>query len=116
LPVFITETGWAHLEGETIDNTFYGSDKTALFIRQAYEEVWLKDSRVIAVTPFTVRYNHPEDHFNWIDKNGKPYPQFWEIQKIAKVAGRPTLSPWFALLPNIEGYVKSLFLKIGQTT
>ncbi len=114
LPVFITETGWAHLEGETLDYKYYPSNQTALFICQAFEEVWLKDDRVVAVTPFTIRYNHPEDHFNWIDKNGKPYAQFWEIQKISKVAGEPNLSPWFTLLPNIEGYIKSLFLKIGQ--
>ncbi len=94
LPVFITETGWAHKESEAANNgehVDYRLDQyqTADNYRAAFENVWLKDDKVVAVTPFTVRYDPPHDHFSWITKSGTPYPQFNAIKDIEKVKGKP---------------------------
>lgn len=102
LPVFITETGWAHAEGQTYDRAYYSANVTANFFKDAFEKVWLPDQRVVAVTLFTIKYDAPEDHFNWLDADLKPYPQFEAIKSLPKVAGAPTLSPWYVFIPNIE--------------
>lgn len=100
LPVFITETGWAHKEGEELNNgnrVPYRLDQyqVADNFRYAFENVWLPDDRVVAITPFTVRYKEPFDHFSWITKDGNPYPQFNAIKDIEKVEGKP---------PTVEYY------------
>ncbi len=89
LPVFITETGWAHAEGEMYNASYLPSTMVAKFFKTAYEGVWLKDDRVRAVMPFTVRYNPPYDHFSWVNRDNVPYLHFDEIKKIKKVAGDP---------------------------
>lgn len=89
LPVFITETGWAHAEGENYDSTYLNEQQVASNIKYAYENVWLPDDRVVAVTPFTIRFAPPFDHFSWIDKNGKPYKQYTTIQLMEKQEGKP---------------------------
>ena len=91
LPVFITETGWPHTEGKEPDARFYDSSTVAAFYKEAFENVWLPDPRVVAVTPFTIFYQPPDDHFSWIHEDGKQvYPQYTTIQNIPKVAGDPT--------------------------
>lgn len=89
LPVFITETGWAHAEGEAINSRYYTSVKIAEFFKVAFEEVWLKDDRVVAVMPFTIRYNAPFDHFSWIDSSNNPYSHFEVVKSLKKVKGNP---------------------------
>lgn len=101
IPVFITETGWAHKETESPDGNTggYTLDKhqVADNIKYAFEQVWLKDDRIVAITPFTIRYSPPHDHFSWIEQDGDKYPQFDAIKNIKKVKGKP---------PSIE-YLKS---------
>ncbi len=94
LPVFITETGWAHREGEELKNGkrvpySLNQYQVADNFRYAFEKVWLPDDRVVAVTPFTVRYKEPHDNFSWITKDGNPYPQFFAIKDMPKVQGKP---------------------------
>lgn len=89
LPVFITETGWAHAQGENYNNSFYTAQQVAEFYRIAFEEIWLKDDRVRAVTPFTVFYKAPFDHFSWINNDGVPYEQYEVVKKIKKIKGEP---------------------------
>ncbi|TXI31248.1 MAG: hypothetical protein E6Q58_05380 [Niabella sp.] len=89
LPVFITETGWPHKEGENDNRSYLDKYKTADYIKEAFENVWLKDDRIVAVTPFTVRYDEPFDHFSWITKEGNNYPQFDAVKSIKKVKGNP---------------------------
>ena len=109
LPVFITETGWAHQEGATVDWSLMTAVDTAPLFKEAFEKVWLPDARVVAVTPFTIKYDAPEDHFNWLDADLKPYPQYEVIKNMTKTAGRPTLSPWYTFLPNVEAMLKQGF-------
>ena len=89
LPVFITETGWAHAEGERYNYSFLPASKVAEYTQTAYEEVWLKDNRVWAVTPFTIWYNPPFDHFSWINRDGEPYEHFEAVKSMEKVEGNP---------------------------
>jgi len=89
LPVFITETGWAHAEGESYDNSFLTDDIVAKYFKIAYEEFWLKDDRVRAVMPFTVIYDSPFDHFSWVNEDKVPYLHYDVVKSIKKVAGEP---------------------------
>lgn len=89
LPVFITETGWAHAEGERYDSSFLPVNKIAENFVIAFEEVWLKDDRVRAVMPFTIRYDPPFDHFSWVNKDKVPYYHYDVIKKLKKVEGKP---------------------------
>ena len=97
LPVFITETGWAHKEGysddEEGDNNSYKYNKyqVADNMKYAFEKVWLPDDKVVAVTPFTIRFNPPHDHFSWITEDGNPMPQFDAVKSIEKVKGKPPI-------------------------
>lgn len=89
LPVFITETGWAHAEGESYDKKFLPEDITTQYIVFAFQNIWLQDNRVRAVMPFTIRYEAPFDHFSWIKKDKSPYKQFLAIKSLPKVKGEP---------------------------
>ncbi len=89
LPVFITETGWAHAEGEKYNPSFLPVETVARNFSTAYEEVWLKDERVRAVMPFTVKYDPPFDHFSWVNKDKVPYLHYDVIKKLKKVSGEP---------------------------
>ena len=89
LPVFITETGWAHSAGSSYDNQYISLDKVAENLKIAYEEVWLPDDRVRAVMPFTVWYEPPFDHFSWVDSRWVPYAQFQTIKHMKKVDANP---------------------------
>ena len=89
LPVFITETGWAHAEGNPYNGSYFNAQTAAQNYKTAFEEVWLKDNRVRAVTPFTVLYDPPNDHFSWVNSDGVPYEQYEVVKKIKKIKGEP---------------------------
>lgn len=89
LPVFITETGWAHAEGEEYNSSYLNADTVAEFFKIAFEEIWLKDPKVRAVMPFTIRYEAPFDHFSWINKDNVPYKQYDVVKELDKVKGEP---------------------------
>lgn len=97
LPVFITETGWPKSETTYVwrktksgykkvpISKYYDSNTAAEYLKKAFEEVWLKDKRIKAVTPFVL--NYPGDlfaNFSWFDKEGNPYPQYELIKSMAK--------------------------------
>lgn len=102
LPVFITETGWPKSETQYVmRKTKKGYERTpvskyldkntvANFLKKTFENTWLKDNRVKAVTPFVL--NYPDSlfaDFSWLDKDGNPYPQFEEIKSLAKKSWWP---------------------------
>ena len=89
LPVFITETGWAHQEGESFNQTYWDIDKVSEDFKTAYTKVWLEDDRVRAVMPFTIRYDPPFDHFSWVNKDNVPYKHYDVVKSIKKVSGNP---------------------------
>jgi hypothetical protein len=88
LPVFITETGWAHnMEGNVLG---YKLPSTiAKNFKNAFESTW-KDERIVAITPFVLNYQEaPFDIFSWKKKDGTFYDFYYEIQKISKIRGEP---------------------------
>lgn len=89
LPIFITETGWAHAEGNSYNSSYLPVDTVGEFFKIAFEEVWLKDDRVRAVMPFTIRYNAPYDHFSWVNSDNVPYKHYDVIKSLEKVKGDP---------------------------
>jgi hypothetical protein len=83
-PVFITETGWPHREGETNDNKFYTVKTSAEFLETALNN-WSKDQNIIAVTPFIFNYPYPPfDHFSWLDKSETIYPEYQNLISLPK--------------------------------
>lgn len=99
--VFITETGWP--SGE---RNFYNPEKSAQFIKEAFENVWLPDSKVAAVTPFILNYPaYPFQSFSWLDDKGNPTLQFKEVQDLNKKKGEPPQEEKYevvsAVLPSL---------------
>ncbi|NCT55928.1 hypothetical protein GW755_03745 [bacterium] len=92
LPVFITETGWPHAEGKNINLNYEKESTVSQYIKRSFENVWLTDNRVVAVTPFTIKYDPPFDHFSWIKSNGDTYQMFDTIKGMSKIAGKPPVT------------------------
>jgi hypothetical protein len=89
LPVFITETGWAHsgvLRRDGIPDEEYISDN----IKIAFENAWNND-RIVAVTPFVLNYKEePFEKFSWVKSNGRDNYKFYdEVVNIKKHYGYP---------------------------
>lgn len=85
LPVFITETGW--------DATRLGEEITAQNFDYVYQNIWLPDNRVVAVTPFILNYQgEPFLKFSWIKLGAQDYyPVYWRVQSLSKHQGRPEI-------------------------
>ena len=82
LPVFVTETGWVRNSKK--------EEQIAENLRYAYEEVWMKDKRVVAVTPFILNYTEePFNEFSWKNKNGSFTKTYSTIQNTQKLKGEP---------------------------
>ncbi|MDO9027253.1 MAG: hypothetical protein Q7U68_00075, partial [Candidatus Roizmanbacteria bacterium] len=81
LPVFITETGWKRGGEETVADNF----------QTAYDQIWLPDERVMAVTPFVLDYQgEPFLEFSWKKYNSQDfYQQYYTVQSLAKLKGEP---------------------------
>jgi len=91
LPVFITETGWPHQEGNNNIN-YYSADDVSELINLASEEIW-KDQNIIAVTPFVLNYPfYPFSNFSWQKREGDTfYSQFDSYRSIPKIIGKPII-------------------------
>ncbi|MBP8591438.1 hypothetical protein KBI33_03195 [Candidatus Shapirobacteria bacterium] len=131
LPVFITETGWPH-DSEKPNppaggksSKYYKPEVIAQYFEEAYQNIWLPDKRVIAVTPFTLNYQAtPLDIFSWFDHEGQPYPQYERVKKLPKISWWPEQeekwevmsikSPQF--MPISSNYQGKIILKnVGQS-
>lgn len=84
LPVFITETGW---DGQKLFR-----DTVANYFQTVFENVWLTDERIQAVTPFVLDYQtDPFLGFSWkLFGSSEYYQQYYTIQSLAKIKGQPT--------------------------
>lgn len=83
LPVFITETGWVRSKKND-------EQKVAENLKYAYEEVWIKDKRIVAVTPFIINYTEePFYDFSWKNKDGSYFPIYETIKNSQKIKGEP---------------------------
>jgi hypothetical protein len=93
LPVFITETGWPHIVNGALKvkgENFYKPEIAAEYLKYAFDNVWLKDKTIVAITPFIINYpQEPFDHFSWMNESGEKYPQFDLIADMPKASGQP---------------------------
>jgi hypothetical protein len=105
LPVFITETGWPHAEGKDYNESYYSEETAAQYLKEAFENVWLPDDRVVAVTPFTIKYDPPHDHFSFIKSDGSHYKVFDVIKDMPKQAGIP---PVIESIDPLRDYCESI--------
>jgi len=97
LPVFITETGWPHQEGQEPQLNLYSTEETAIFWEKAWD-LWLNDPKVQAITPFILNYPMvPFDHFSWLAEDGQPYPQFNQVLGMTKKNAEPEQVQNFSL-------------------
>jgi len=83
LLVFITETGW---DGQKLSR-----DTVASYFQTVFENVWLPDERVRAVTPFVLDYQtDPFLGFSWkLFNNSEYYQQYYTVQSLSKTKGQP---------------------------
>jgi hypothetical protein len=89
LPVYITETGWAHAEGEIYNPSYLSLETVSEYLEIAFNEVWLKDDKVRAVVLFTIWYEPPFDHFAYINRDKVPYLHYEKLKEIDKINGKP---------------------------
>jgi len=81
LPVFITETGWP--------NNKYSESQISTNLTKAFTNTW-NNPKIIAVTPFILDYTaSPFDIYSWKKNDGSFYSYYFDIQKMAKIAGTP---------------------------
>lgn len=91
LPIFITETGWVHDEGN-IQNPNLSAEEVSANLKQAFDKVWT-DPRIVTVTPFILNYpGEPFGKFSWKNLNGEYYEFYYDISDQQKVEGKPILS------------------------
>jgi len=85
LPVFITETGWRR--------DLLGEQTVADYFATAYNQIWLPDTRVIAVTPFLLNYqSEPFLGFSWQRENSPEfYSQYQTVKSLNKIKGMPVI-------------------------
>ena len=88
--IFITETGWMHSSGKTLDKSRLHPLDVAEYIRLGNKSAW-NDQAVLAVTPFVLNYQDiPFDHFSWqMIGTDEFYPFYSAYQDIPKTGGRP---------------------------
>lgn len=89
LQVFVTETGWAH-NMESNFNGYKDPNSISTQLKNAFQDAW-GDERIVAVTPFILRYQEePFNIFSWTKRDGRFYDFYYEIQSVNKTPGVPT--------------------------
>ena len=90
LPVFITETGWIHKQGQVLGATTNPTTALSEFYTTAFKKAWQKPN-LVAVTPFILNYPQPPfDQFAWQKPDSKEfYPHYYAVQDLPKSSGNP---------------------------
>jgi len=99
LPVFITETGW--------DSRRLSQDLVASYYALAFQNVWLPDDRIKAVTPFVLNYQgEPFLQFSFLNYgDASPYPKYYTLSLLPKVAGDPEIVDSGLILADLPAQV-----------
>ena len=109
LPVFITETGWAH--DIDSDNNFLDSEEIGSKFAWAFANTW-NNTDIVAVTPFIFSYqDSPFDIFSWRKPDGSFYPFFDSFKSIEKSKGKPIQKNSGEIL----GALVPPYVEFGQT-
>ncbi|MCS7093558.1 MAG: hypothetical protein NZL96_04025 [Patescibacteria group bacterium] len=90
LPVFIKETGWQHNQDGKSSRGLW-PEVVAQNFQIAYQNFWLPDDQVKAVTPFIFDYqSEPFFGFSWKKPGSQDfYPQYQAVVSLPKVRGQP---------------------------
>jgi hypothetical protein len=101
IPIFITETGWQHTQGQGGLRGLYPPDKTAPFYSQAYSFIWVDDN-LVTITPFVLNYQSPPfAQFSWTQNDqGETYPQYQAVQLLPKTTGQPMIDRRAEIIPQ----------------
>jgi len=90
IPIYITETGWPHLEGIQKNYSYYKVSTSAQFLIQALS-LWEQNPQIKAATPFIFNYpQEPFDHFSWTNNRGEVYFEYEKIKLLPKPLWKPT--------------------------
>ena len=97
-PVFITETGWAHEQGQSVKPQYFNTAQIADFYEAAFTDVWTHPS-IVMVSPFILNYQgEPFDHFSWRKLGSDEfYDQYDRVKGLQKTAGMPLQINTFVL-------------------
>ncbi len=89
LPVFITETGWAHkVAGNKSTYKFLSENELFSKFEKAFSQAW-NNKNIVAITPFILNYEHPPfDMFSW-KNNGSFNSLYRNMQNIPKTKANP---------------------------
>lgn len=90
LPVFITETGWTHSFGMSLNSSLLTPETISDYIKIASETIW-NSTDIVAVTPFVFNYQDvPFDHFS-LKKIGvnEFYDHYFAYKILPKIKGQP---------------------------
>ena len=99
-PIFITETGWPHREGEAVDNHYYSANTSAKLLISAIK-IWSADVRIKAITPFIYNYPHtPFDHFSWLNSGETIYPEYQQLIDLPKTSNQPVQITQYQTVAN----------------
>lgn len=86
LPIFITETGWAHKEGNQPKKEYRPASLTATYFDDAYRNHWLPNPQIVAIFPFIWKMDIASN-FEWVKPGGGYYPQYDVVKNIPKIHG-----------------------------
>lgn len=102
-PVFITETGWPHMEGIPTNRNYYNADYLKGLINEAAQTVWT-DTQVVAITPFILNYQaYPFANFSWRKVNEESfYPYYDTYKALPKISGKPLLNSAFGNFSGLK--------------
>ncbi|MFO0703417.1 MAG: hypothetical protein U0525_01695 [Patescibacteria group bacterium] len=105
LPVYITETGW--------DGSKLSEQSVSSYFDYAYRNIWLKDNRVKAVTPFILNYQgQPFLGFSLLELGSlSPKLQFITLQGIPKTKGEPDILD----KARITGNLPNDYVELGRS-
>lgn len=86
LPVFITETGWPR--------SSYSEETISQYLKHAFTQVWFRDFRVKAVTPFVFNYeNSAFRDWSWRKAGSNQFYSYYDMVKsLPKIRGTPVLA------------------------
>lgn len=104
-PVYITETGW--------DSSKLVHATVASYYEYAFNNVWLPDNRVKAVTPFILNYQgQPFLGFSLLELGSlSPKTQFIRMQGMVKIKGQPEIVD----KAKIVGNIPNDFVELGRS-
>ncbi len=77
MKVIMTETGWPI---QWPNAPTWTRDQVADFTVSAYQNVWLTEPGILAVTPFILRGGSQWEDFAWVKADGSPYPVYTKVR------------------------------------